>query len=159
MKRLAPVLGALAAGLVFGWGLIVSRMFSPAKVLGFLDLAGAWDPSLALVMAGAIPVAAIGFALAGRRGRTLLGDPVKIPTSRVIDGRLILGSLAFGVGWGLAGFCPGPAWVAAGTLAPRALVFLAAMLVGMGLFECLEHLRTSVASAAATSDALQRQDA
>ena len=159
MKRIARLIGALAAGLVFGWGLIVSRMFSPAKVLGFLDVGGAWDPSLAVVMGGAIPVAAIGFALAGRRQRTLLGEPLQLPTARVIDGRLVLGSLAFGVGWGLAGFCPGPAWVAAGTLAPRALVFLAAMLVGMGLFEWLEHLRTSAASAAASSDVLQRQDA
>ncbi|MFI4953025.1 MAG: DUF6691 family protein, partial [Burkholderiales bacterium] len=105
---------SLVAGLVFGVGLIVSRMASPAKVLGFLDLAGSWDPSLALVMAGAVVIAAPVFALAARRSATLLGTPMHLPTARQIDRRLVLGSVAFGVGWGLAGFCPGPALVALG---------------------------------------------
>src|SRR2546427_13008210 len=100
---------SFAAGFVFGLGLLVSGMVNPAKVLGFLDLAGAWDPSLALVMAGAVVVGAIAFALAGRRVSTLLGTPMTLPATRTIDARLVLGSLAFGVGWGLAGFCPGPA--------------------------------------------------
>ena len=154
MRRIAT---ALVSGLLFGIGLAVSQMINPAKVLAFLDIAGAWDPSLALVMAGAVPVAAIGFAILGRRQCTLLGEPVQLPTSRVIDRRLVLGSLAFGVGWGLAGFCPGPAWVAAGTGAPRALVFLAAMLAGMAVFEWLERVRQ--AQVTPSAGAMTRQDA
>ena len=124
-------LAALAAGLVFGLGLTVSQMANPAKVLGFLDLAGPWDPSLAFVMLGAIAVGAIGFALAGKRTATLLKTPMHLPTRRDIDRRLVVGSLLFGVGWGLAGFCPGPALVAVGAGAVKAMVFVVAMLVGM----------------------------
>jgi uncharacterized protein len=130
---------ALAAGLVFGIGLVVSGMADPAKVLGFLDLAGAWDPSLALVMAGAIAVALPAFALAKRRETSLLGVPMQLPKSSTIDRRLVFGSLAFGVGWGLAGFCPGPALVALGMLRWEALLFVAAMLAGMALFELVER--------------------
>lgn len=126
-----PVLFALISGLVFGLGLIVSGMSNPAKVLGFLDLAGKWDPSLALVMAGAIAVGAIGFAIAGKRTQTMLKAPMHLPTRRDIDRRLVIGSLLFGVGWGLAGFCPGPALVAVGAGAIKALVFVAAMMAGM----------------------------
>jgi uncharacterized membrane protein YedE/YeeE len=133
------VFTSLLAGLVFGIGLIVSGMANPAKVLGFLDLAGAWDPSLAFVMAGAILVGVLAFYVAGRRARTFLGGELKLPTARQIDRRLVLGSLTFGVGWGLAGFCPGPALVALGLGETKALVFVAAMLVGMGLFEGLER--------------------
>jgi uncharacterized membrane protein YedE/YeeE len=128
-------------GLIFGLGLILSGMADPAKVLGFLDLAGAWDPSLALVMVGAIAVGAVGFALARRRSTSWLGLVMNVPTSRVIDSRLIAGSLAFGVGWGLAGFCPGPALVGLGMGQPKAVVFVLAMLVGMGLFEIIEWAR------------------
>ena len=128
-------------GLIFGLGLILSGMANPAKVLGFLDLAGAWDPSLALVMVGAIAVGAVGFALARRRSTSWLGLVMNVPTSRVIDSRLIAGSLAFGVGWGLAGFCPGPALVGLGMGQPKAVVFVLAMLVGMGLFEVIEWAR------------------
>lgn len=127
------------AGLVFGLGLIVSGMADPAKVLGFLDLAGAWDPSLALVMAGAIAVASVAFFIAGRRRLSCLGLPLHLPTARRIDRRLLLGSLVFGIGWGVAGFCPGPALVALGMGEPKALVFVAAMLAGMGLFEAIER--------------------
>ncbi|MFG6416908.1 DUF6691 family protein [Roseateles sp. DC23W] len=134
-----PVLAALIAGLVFGLGLIVSAMADPAKVLGFLDLAGPWDPSLALVMVGAIAVGMVAFAIAARSGRTLMGLDFKLPTARHIDRRLIGGSLLFGVGWGLAGFCPGPALVALGMGELKALVFVAAMLAGMGLFELLQR--------------------
>ena len=127
------------AGFVFGIGLIVSGMADPAKVLGFLDLFGRWDPSLALVMAGAIAVGAIGFALAGRRTVSLLGAPMAMPTARQIDKRLVLGSMVFGAGWGLAGFCPGPALVAAGAGRLEALAFVVAMVVGMLIFACLER--------------------
>ena len=126
-------------GLVFGIGLLVSGISNPAKVLGFLDLAGAWDPSLVLVMAGAIAVASVAYALAGRRSATLIGTPMHLPSLRAIDRRLVLGSLVFGVGWGLAGFCPGPALVAAGAGQIKAFVFVLAMLAGMGLFELLER--------------------
>jgi hypothetical protein len=126
------------AGLVFGLGLLLSGMADPAKVLGFLDLAGAWDPSLMLVMAGAIGVGVMAFALARRRAGSLLGETMQLPTKRAIDRRLIAGSLLFGAGWGLAGFCPGPAIVALGVGNGQAAVFVAAMLAGMGLFELIE---------------------
>jgi len=132
-------LASLLAGLVFGLGLIVSGMANPAKVLGFLDLAGAWDPSLAFVMAGAIAVAMVGFLAARRRTLSILGAQMRVPSARRIDRRLVLGSLLFGVGWGVAGFCPGPGLVALGMGEPKALVFVAAMLAGMGIFELLER--------------------
>ena len=103
-----PSSSSLLAGLVFGLGLIVSGMADPAKVLGFLDLAGHWDPSLAFVMGGAIAVGVVAFAVARRRTVSLLGAEMKLPTARTIDRRLVGGSLLFGVGWGVAGFCPGP---------------------------------------------------
>lgn len=127
------------AGLVFGLGLIVSGMVQPAKVLGFLDLAGAWDPSLAVVMAGAIAVGLPAFALAVRRRETFLGLQMQLPQSKVVDRRLIGGSLAFGVGWGLAGLCPGPALVVAGSGDVKALAFVAAMVAGMALFEWIDR--------------------
>jgi uncharacterized protein len=132
---------AFVAGLVFGIGLLVSGMVNPAKVVGFLDLAGRWDPSLALVMVGAIAIGAIGFAIAGGRTTTLLGTPMLLPTARAIDRRLVLGGLLFGVGWGLAGFCPGPALVALGTGHMKAIVFIAAMMAGMLAFEWIEKMR------------------
>jgi uncharacterized membrane protein YedE/YeeE len=133
------VLPALLAGLIFGLGLIVSGMTNPAKVLGFLDLGGSWDPSLAFVMAGAIAVSAPAFALAKKRTASLLGATIKLPASRDIDSRLVFGSIVFGSGWGVAGFCPGPGLVALGMGQVKALVFVVAMLVGMGVFEWLER--------------------
>jgi uncharacterized membrane protein YedE/YeeE len=127
------------AGLVFGAGLIVAGMANPGKVLAFLDLAGAWDPSLALVMAGAVAVGAGAFALMRSKPRSLLGAPMRLPTARRIDKRLVLGSIVFGAGWGLAGICPGPALVLAGYGSIKGLVFLAAMLGGNVLFEFLER--------------------
>ena len=137
---------SLLAGLVFGIGLMVSGMANPAKVLGFLDLFGRWDPSLALVMGGAVAVSAVAFAIARRRSASLLGAALKLPTARQIDRRLVMGSVLFGIGWGIAGFCPGPALVALGMGEAKALVFVAAMLAGMGLFEWLETARQPVAS-------------
>jgi uncharacterized membrane protein YedE/YeeE len=138
---MATVFVSLLSGLVFGLGLIVSGMANPAKVLGFLDLAGAWDPSLALVMVGAIAVAAMAFAVARKRTVSLLGAAMKVPTARDIDRRLVIGSVLFGIGWGVAGFCPGPALVALGMGHAKALVFVLAMLAGMGIFELLERRR------------------
>jgi uncharacterized membrane protein YedE/YeeE len=123
-------------------------MANPAKVLGFLDLAGAWDPSLALVMAGAVAVSAAAFAFMKKRTRTLLGAPVLLPTPRRIDKRLILGSLVFGVGWGLAGICPGPALVLAGTGSAKGLIFLVAMIAGNGIFEFFEKKKRVAPGAA-----------
>ncbi|RQW28317.1 hypothetical protein EHS17_06225 [Rhodobacteraceae bacterium CH30] len=131
---------AFAVGLLFGIGLIVSGMSNPAKVLGFLDLAGAWDPSLALVMAGAIGVGFFAFRVAGGRSQSLLGDKMQLPTSREMTLRLVLGSVLFGVGWGLAGICPGPGLVLAGALIPQGLLFVGAMLAGMLLYRVLDPL-------------------
>jgi uncharacterized membrane protein YedE/YeeE len=133
------LLTAFIAGLIFGIGLLVSGMANPAKVLGFLDLAGPWDPSLALVMAGAVAVGLVAFNLAGKRQTSFLGDTMRLPTRRDIDKPLVLGSLGFGVGWGLAGFCPGPALVALGAGELKALVFTVAMLAGMAIYELLQR--------------------
>ena len=143
------VFTALLAGLVFGMGLIVSGMANPAKVLGFLDLAGRWDPSLGLVMAGAISVGLIAFTVAARRTRSFLGAELKLPGARHIDRRLIGGGLLFGVGWGVAGFCPGPALVALGVGEAKAVIFVTAMLVGMGIFELLERRKSARQASAA----------
>ncbi|MFC4260452.1 DUF6691 family protein [Marinobacter lacisalsi] len=134
-------LASFIAGLVFGLGLLLSGMANPEKVLGFLDLAGAWDPSLALVMAGAIAVGVFSFAVARRRHRSFLGFDMKLPSSNDISSRLVIGSLMFGVGWGLAGFCPGPGLVALGAGELRAVVFVASMVAGMGLFQLIERQR------------------
>jgi hypothetical protein len=123
--------------LVFGLGLIGSGMTDPAKVKGFLDLFGAWDPSLALVMGGAIVVGAVAFTIARRRTVSWTGAHMEIPSSTVIDRRLLLGGVLFGAGWGVAGFCPGPALVAASSGSLAALGFVAAMLVGMAAHDRL----------------------
>lgn len=140
------ILASLGAGLVFGIGLIVSGMANPEKVLGFLDLAGPWDPSLALVMAGAILVGVGAFAVARRRTLSFLGLSMKLPTNTQIDKRLVLGGLSFGAGWGIAGFCPGPGLVALGAGEAKAAVFVAAMIAGMALFELIERHRQKLQS-------------
>ncbi|NBX20255.1 MAG: YeeE/YedE family protein [Betaproteobacteria bacterium] len=132
-------LAEFGVGLLFGLGLILAGMTDPSKVLGFLDLAGLWDPSLAFVMGGAILVSLGAFTLAKKRTTSFLGGAMQLPTSRDIDKRLVTGSLLFGAGWGLAGFCPGPALVSVGTGNPKAVVFVLAMLAGMALFEVLER--------------------
>lgn len=133
------ILNALLAGLIFSAGLIVSGMANPAKVLGFLDIAGNWDPSLMFVMAGAIAVGSIGFAFARRLKRSLLDAPMSLPGATRIDRRLLAGSAMFGAGWGLAGFCPGPALVSAGSGEFKAILFVIAMLVGMKIFALIEQ--------------------
>ena len=124
-------------GALFGLGLIISGMTNPAKILAFLDIAGAWDPSLIFVMGGAVLVGLIAFYLAKNRTQSFLGGAMHIPTRRDIDRPLIIGSALFGVGWGLAGFCPGPALVSLGSGELKALVFVVAMLGGMLLFDFL----------------------
>ena len=132
------IVTAMLAGLVFGLGLILSGMTNPAKVTGFLDLAGNWDPSLALVMAGAVATAFLPFRIARRRSVALLGGPMRLPAAARIDRRLALGSLAFGMGWGLAGYCPGPALASLLSGGVKPLIFVLAMLAGMAVFELLE---------------------
>ncbi|MFZ6752853.1 DUF6691 family protein [Undibacterium sp. Dicai25W] len=132
---------SLFAGLLFGLGLIVSGMVNPGKVLGFLDLAGAWDPSLMLVMLGAIAVGLFAFAIAKKRVVSFIGEKMDLPTNTAIDLRLVGGSALFGIGWGLAGFCPGPALVGLSMGLPSALIFVAAMIAGMLLFEFIEKVR------------------
>jgi uncharacterized membrane protein YedE/YeeE len=122
---------AFATGLLFGLGLILSGMTDPGKVIGFLDVFGTWDPSLAFVMGGAVLVSFFGFLFANRRAKSFFGGALHLPQRRDIDAPLVLGSLAFGVGWGLAGFCPGPALVSLGSGQEKALVFVAAMAAGM----------------------------
>ncbi|WP_199052190.1 DUF6691 family protein [Aquitalea sp. ASV15] len=136
---MAKLLSALLAGLLFGFGLLLSGMSNPAKVLGFLDVAGRWDPSLALVMAGAIAVAFFAFRRAERQTHALLGDPLQLPDKNRLTLRLVLGSLLFGLGWGLAGICPGPGLVLAGMALPAGWWFVAAMLLGMLLFRPLSR--------------------
>lgn len=130
---------AFAAGLVFGAGLLLSGMTDPGKVIGFLDVAGAWDPSLAFVMGGALLVAFFAYRLAGQRGRAFLGGAMHLPQRRDIDLRLVAGSVVFGIGWGLAGFCPGPALVSFAAGHVEAAVFVAAMLAGMLAYTLAER--------------------
>ena len=128
---------ALLSGLLFGLGLIVSGMANPAKVQGFLDITRAWDPSLAFVMGGAIAVASLAFALARRRQSAWSGALLEWPAAAGIDSRLLAGGALFGIGWGLAGFCPGPALVAMSSGMTEAWIFGAAMIAGMVLHDRL----------------------
>lgn len=135
-----PILAALLAGLLFGAGISLSGMINPAKVLNFFDIAGTWDPSLAFVMGGALSVALIGYSLVLQRPRPLLAARFHLPTRRDLDRRLIGGAALFGIGWGIAGFCPGGAVPALGLAQPDALVFVAAMLAGIALARRLQAL-------------------
>jgi uncharacterized protein len=137
------ILVSFVVGLLFGLGIILGGMSNPAKVQAFLDLGGNWDPSLALVMGGAIAVGLIAFRMAGRRTSTLLGDPMQLPGNKQIDRRLLVGSGLFGIGWGLAGICPGPALTLLGTGASKGIIFMLAMLAGMLLFEIYQRRQTA----------------
>jgi len=128
-----PILAAFGSGLLFGLGLIVSQMINPGKVVGFLDIFGDWDPSLAFVMAAAVPVAAVGYAIAARRRSPLCVPNYIAPTHSQIDRPLVIGTILFGIGWGLVGYCPGPALTAL-TLGGPTVLFVVAMLIGMGAF-------------------------
>jgi uncharacterized membrane protein YedE/YeeE len=136
-KSLIAHLTEFLAGLLFGLGLILSGMTDPGKVLGFLDLFGLWDPSLALVMGGAILVGLVAFTLAKKRTSNFLGGAMHLPQNRQIDKPLVIGSLLFGAGWGLAGFCPGPALVSMASGQSKALIFVLAMVAGMVVYELL----------------------
>jgi uncharacterized membrane protein YedE/YeeE len=135
MKHYFGLLSQYAIGVLFGWGLIISGMSNPQKILGFLDLAGNWDPSLAFVMMGAVLVGLAGFYVVSKRSQAFFGGALHIPTRRDITKPLLIGSLIFGAGWGIAGFCPGPALVALGAGYLKAFVFVVAMLAGMEICE------------------------
>lgn len=141
LGNISVVFFALTSGIIFGLGLILAGMANPAKVLAFLDLTGLWDPSLALVMGGAIGIGLIAFTIAKKRHTSFLGLKMQLPTSRVIDKRLVLGGLVFGVGWGLSGICPAPAFVLLGTGSIKGIIFVISMLVGMEIFEIIESYR------------------
>jgi uncharacterized protein len=130
-------ISSLIAGTLFGIGLAISGMMNPAKVLGFLDITGDWDPTLAFVMGGALLVTAPGYALLRRKNATLFGGKLQLPTRKDIDGRLLGGAALFGIGWGLGGFCPGPALSGLATGVGGVYVFVAAMVAGMLLFRLL----------------------
>lgn len=131
------ILTALVSGLLFGLGLLLSGMTDPSKVKGFLDLFGTWDPSLGLVMGGAIAVGLVGFALARKRTTAWSGEPIDLPKPAAVDGRLILGGILFGIGWGIGGFCPGPGLVSASSGSLAGLGFVLAMLIGMTIHDRL----------------------
>jgi uncharacterized membrane protein YedE/YeeE len=135
MKKHFGLLSQYAIGVLFGWGLIISGMSNPQKVLGFLDLAGQWDPSLIFVMAGAILMGLAGFFVASKRSEDFFGGALRLPTKREITKPLIIGSFIFGVGWGVAGICPGPALVALGAGYMKSMIFVIAMLLGMRICE------------------------
>lgn len=137
---MARSMAALLAGLIFGFGLTISEMVNPAKVLAFLDLFGNWDPSLAFVMGSALIVTASGYRLVWMRERPVFADRFRIPDSRQIDARLAVGAVLFGIGWGLVGLCPGPAITALSFGGTPILVFLGAMAVGMGGFEVFDRM-------------------
>lgn len=132
-----PTITAFFSGLIFGLGLILSGMTNPAKVIGFLDFFGHWDPALAFVMLGAISVSMLGFFFAKNRNASLLGQSIHLPVTKTIDTKLIVGAAIFGVGWGLAGFCPGPAIASLTTALPSSALFIIAMAAGMLLVEKL----------------------
>ena len=140
MQKHMDTIASFLIGLIFGVGLIFAGMTDPSKVIGFLDIAGRWDPSLAFVMGGAILVGIVAFRFARQRAANFFGGAMRLPTRDDIDKRLVIGSLLFGVGWGMAGFCPGPALTSLGTGNTRAMLFVLSMIAGMALFEAAERL-------------------
>ncbi len=148
-----PAIAALICGFIFGWGLLISGMMQPAKVLAFLDIFGNWDPSLAVVMAAALAVSSAGFALARRRGQPLFATQSLWPTRSDIDRPLVIGAVLFGTGWGLSGLCPGPALENLATLSPRLIVFVIAMAAGMVLHDAWQKWRPAARPEAALAAA------
>jgi uncharacterized membrane protein YedE/YeeE len=141
MKRAAFVLSALASGALFGLGLAMSGMTDPRRVLGFLDVAGAFDPTLLFVLGGAVATTLVSFRFVLRRGNPVLADSFRLSALRHVDRTLLGGAAIFGVGWGLAGYCPGPALAGLGVLSPEATWFVPAMLAGMGLHRAVDPRR------------------
>ncbi len=141
------ILATLVSGLLFGIGLTIAQMINPQKVLKFLDVAaiakGGWDPSLALVLGGAVATTAVGYRLVFRRDRPLLAGSFSLPTARDIDAKLVAGATLFGLGWGLVGFCPGPALAALGIGGPAVVAFVVSMLTGMAIFQVFVERRRS----------------
>ena len=133
------IITSLFAGLIFGLGLIISGMTDPAKVIGFLDVTGQWNYSLAFVMLGAISVSFFAFRIAKSTSKTVLGQPILIPSNSEIDTRLVMGSICFGVGWGLAGYCPGPA-IASIATGIKPIIFVVSMLLGMVVYQVLQTI-------------------
>ena len=134
---------ALLAGLIFGLGLVISEMVNPKRVRGFLDVAGHWDPTLIFVMVGALTVTALGYQLIFKYGKPLFEPNFSLPTNKLIDSRLIIGAILFGIGWGISGFCPGPAIVGLSTFNLDIIIFVAAMIIGMKLFEFVDTRKQS----------------
>ena len=148
MNRTSARFSEFLVGLLFGWGLMVAGMTDPGKVQAFLDLAGAWDPSLAFVMCGAIAVGFFAFGTARKRTTNFFGGAMHLPQSTDIDKRLVIGALLFGAGWGLAGFCPGPAIVSMAAGESKALLFVVAMVAGMGVFDFTDRMSKRATAAA-----------
>jgi uncharacterized membrane protein YedE/YeeE len=148
-----PMIASLLCGLIFGAGLLISGMVQPTKVLGFLDIFGAWDPSLAVVMVAALAVSIPGFMLANGRSQPLLTARSFWPTKRDIDSPLIVGAALFGIGWGLVGLCPGPALESLATLSPGIIAFVAAMAGGMALHDVWQKLQPKLRNEAAVANA------
>ena len=138
--RISSILTAFGFGLLFGAGLVISGMTNPDRIKSFLDVAGQWNPALALVMGGAVIAAAPAFYLARSRKQAVLGDAIAIPDSKVIDAKLLLGAAIFGIGWGISGICPGPALVLCGYGARGAIVFVAALIAGIWLVDLTKKI-------------------
>ena len=142
------ILVSLIAGLIFGFGLVISGMANPAKVQNFLDIFGSWDPSLAFVMAGAIAVSMLGFVYAGKRNAPVLNSSFAWPTKKDLDKELLTGAGIFGIGWGMVGLCPGPAIVALGSSKTETLIFFAFMLAGLVLVKTIRSSQTGIGATA-----------
>lgn len=134
-----PIIIALVSGILFGLGLLLAGMGNPAKILAFLDITGNWDPSLLVTMAVAMVISSIAFQLVKKRKTSVLNCPLQIPTSKVIDKKLVIGSVLFGLGWGLGGICPGPAILLTGMGLTQGILFALAMIAGMAIFQLFQR--------------------
>jgi uncharacterized protein len=132
---------ALSSGIIFGLGLILAGMSNPSKVLAFLDITGLWDPSLMFVMGGAIGVGIVAFAFAKKRTMAILGDVMHLPSKQDIDSKVMLGGVIFGIGWGIAGICPGPSLVLLGAGSKQGIIFVIAMLIGITIYSVISNAR------------------